>query len=66
MYIYIYYIYIYMYIYIYIYILYIYIYIHEQQAPLKRCLSSRHSTACGDYKRNIYENTSSVRKTSKC
>ena len=39
---------------------------HEQQQPQKWCLSSRYSTACGDYKRNIYENKSSVCKTSKC
>ena len=30
--------------------------IHEQQASQKWCLSSRHSTACGDYERTIYEN----------
>ena len=33
--------------------------VHEQQAPLKWCLSSRHSLACGDCKREIYENTGS-------
>ena len=34
--------------------------VHEQQAYEKRCLSSRHSTACSDYTKNIYENTSNV------
>ena len=40
--------------------------VHEQQAPQNWCLSSSHSTACGDYKRKIYENTSSVCKTGTC
>ena len=39
--------------------------VHEQEAPQKLCLSSSHFTACGDYKRNIYKNTSSVWKASK-
>ena len=34
--------------------------VHEKHAPQKWCLSSHHSTACGDHKRHIYENTSSV------
>ena len=34
--------------------------IHEQQASQKWCLSSHHSTACGDYKRNIYMRTQAV------
>ena len=36
----------------------------EQQASLKWCLSSRHSTACCDCKKNIYENTGSGCKMS--
>ena len=40
--------------------------VYEQQASQKGCPSSGHSTACGDYKINIYENTSSSCKTSKC
>ena len=39
---------------------------HGQQVPQNLCLSSQHSTASGDCKRKIYENTSSVCKTSKC
>ena len=30
--------------------------IHEQQASQKWCLSSHHSTACGDFERIIHEN----------
>ena len=41
-------------------------FVHEQQASQKLCLSGCHSTPYRDYKRNIYENTSSVCKTSKC
>ena len=32
--------------------------VHEQQASQKSWLSSFHSTACGDYKKYIYDNTS--------
>ena len=39
---------------------------YEQQTPQQWCPSSHHSIACDDYKRNIYENTSSVCKMSKC
>ena len=39
---------------------------HEQQTAQKWCLSIRHSTACGDYNENVYENTSNVCKTHKC
>ena len=39
--------------------------VHEEHASQKRYLSSCHSTACGEYNRNIYENTRSMRKTSK-
>ena len=34
--------------------------VHKQQAPQKRCLSSCHSTACGDCKRSIYMATQAV------
>ena len=37
--------------------------VHEQQASLKGCLSSCHSTACGDCNTKIYENTGSECKT---
>ena len=36
------------------------LFVHEQQASQKWCLSKSHSTACAEYKKNIYENTSSV------
>ena len=36
--------------------------VHEQKAPLKGCLSSHYSAACGDCKRKIYKNTGSVCK----
>ena len=36
------------------------LFVHEQQASQKWCLSSSHWTACAGYKKNIYENTSSV------
>ena len=39
--------------------------VHVQQASQKWCLSSHYSTACGDYKKNIYENTSNNWKASK-
>ena len=39
--------------------------VRERQASQKWCLSSRHLTACGDYNRNICENTSSVYIASK-
>ena len=39
--------------------------VYEQEAIQNECLSSRHSTASGDYKRNIQENTISVCKRSK-
>ena len=40
--------------------------VQGQQSSLKGCLSSRHSTTCGDCNRKIYENTGSVCKTSQC
>ena len=40
--------------------------VHEQQVPQKWCLSSCHWSPCGEYKWNIYEDTSTVRKTYKC
>ena len=36
--------------------------VHEQQASQKWCLSSRHLTACGDYKIDIYENQAACAK----
>ena len=38
--------------------------VQGQQSSLKGCLSSRHSTTCGDCNRKIYENTGSVQNVS--
>ena len=34
--------------------------VHEKQASQRLCLASGDSTACADYKINIYEHTNSV------
>ena len=34
--------------------------VYKLQVSQKWCFSSRHSTACGNYKKNIYGNTGSV------
>ena len=34
--------------------------VHEHRASQKRSVSSHHPTACGDYKRNVFENISSI------
>ena len=38
--------------------------VQGQQSSLKGCLSSRHSTTCGDCNRKIYENSGSVQNVS--